>query len=63
MLKKKLGFPVVIKPLNEGSSVNVYICNASNIFMTLNRLRDYGEILIEKCRSRPPVFLLKWLLD
>ena len=48
MLEKKLGFPVVIKPLNEGSSVNVYICNAKNIFKSINRLRDYGEILIEK---------------
>ena len=25
-IKKKFGFPVVIKPINEGSSVNVYIC-------------------------------------
>ena len=24
---KNLKFPVVVKPLNEGSSVNVYICN------------------------------------
>ena len=26
-INKKLKFPVVVKPLNEGSSVNVYICN------------------------------------
>ena len=26
-IEKKLKFPVVIKPINEGSSVNVYICN------------------------------------
>ncbi len=26
-IKKKLKFPVVAKPINEGSSVNVYICN------------------------------------
>ena len=31
-LKKKIGFPLVIKPLNEGSSVNVFICNSRNIF-------------------------------
>ena len=30
-LKKKIGFPVVIKPINEGSSVGVYICNLKNI--------------------------------
>ncbi len=47
-LKKKLNFPVVIKPLNEGSSVNVFICSAKNIFSTLNKLKDYGEVLIEK---------------
>ena len=27
IIDKKLKFPVVIKPLNEGSSVNVFICN------------------------------------
>ena len=26
-IENKLKFPVVVKPLNEGSSVNVYICN------------------------------------
>ncbi len=45
---KKIGFPVVIKPLNEGSSVNVFICNKKNIFKKLDKLKDYGEILIEK---------------
>ena len=47
-LKKKLNFPVVIKPINEGSSVNVYICNQSNFILNLNKLRKYKEILIEK---------------
>ena len=31
MIEKKLNFPVVIKPINEGSSVNVHICNKKNI--------------------------------
>ena len=31
-INKKLKFPVVVKPLNEGSSVNVYICNQKNIY-------------------------------
>ena len=48
MLKKNIGFPLVIKPLNEGSSVNVFICNKSNVLKNLNKLKDYGEILIEK---------------
>ena len=47
-IKKKLNFPVVIKPINEGSSVNVYICNKSNFFKNLNKLKNYHEILIEK---------------
>tara|TARA_Y100000590_G_scaffold467844_1_gene648228 strand:- start:3754 stop:4674 length:921 start_codon:yes stop_codon:yes gene_type:complete len=47
-ISKKLKFPVVIKPINEGSSVNVYICNRSNFFKNLSNLRGYGEILIEK---------------
>ena len=48
LLNKKLGFPVVIKPLNEGSSVNVFICNKKNFFSKINNLKDYDEILIEQ---------------
>ena len=29
-VNKKLGFPVVIKPINEGSSVGVFICKKKN---------------------------------
>ena len=47
-VEKKLGFPVVIKPINEGSSVNVYICNKSNFIQKLFKLKNYGEVLIEK---------------
>ena len=47
-LNTKLGFPLIIKPLNEGSSVNVFICNKKNIFININRLQEYGEILFEK---------------
>ena len=32
---KKLGYPVVIKPINEGSSVNVFICNKMNLIKKL----------------------------
>ena len=38
-IKKKLKFPVVVKPLNEGSSVNVYICNEKNIIKFLNSIK------------------------
>ena len=47
-IKKKLSFPVVIKPINEGSSVNVFICNKSNIFNKLKLLKSYKNILIEE---------------
>ena len=48
IVEKKLGFPVVIKPINEGSSVSVFICNKNNFIRNLHKLYDYGEILIEK---------------
>jgi len=48
IIEKKLNFPVVIKPINEGSSVHVYICNTQNIVKNLNQLKAYNEILIEE---------------
>ena len=48
IVKKKLKFPVVIKPINEGSSVNVYICNKKNLIQNLKKLFQYKEILIEE---------------
>ena len=47
-IKKKIGFPAVIKPLNEGSSVNVHICSVSNIIKKIEKLKIYKEIMIEK---------------
>ncbi len=47
-LDRRFGFPLVIKPLNEGSSVNVYICSKKNLFSNLSKLKEYGKILIEK---------------
>ncbi len=47
-VKKKLNFPVVIKPINEGSSVNVYICNQNNLLKNLKFLKDYKKIMIEQ---------------
>ncbi len=43
-----LKFPVVVKPLNEGSSVNVYICNKKNIFKILDLIKNYKKVLIEQ---------------
>ena len=48
LIKNKLKFPVVIKPINEGSSVNVFICNKSNLLKNLNKLKEYKNIIIEE---------------
>ena len=48
LLKKKIKFPVVIKPINEGSSLGVYICNEKNIINNLKKLKAYDEILLEE---------------
>ena len=48
LIEKKFGFPVVIKPLNEGSSVNVFICTKFNILKKLKLLRSYKKIIIEE---------------
>ena len=47
-LKSSIGFPLVIKPFNEGSSVEVYICNHKNFKKNLNKLHHYKEIMIEE---------------
>ena len=48
IIEKKLRFPVVIKPINEGSSVHVYICTKKNIIKNLKALSLYSQILIEE---------------
>ncbi len=48
-IKNYLGYPVVIKPLNEGSSLDVYICNDKvSLSNKLKKMKNYREILIEK---------------
>jgi len=47
-IEKKFKFPVVIKPINEGSSVNVFICTKKNISRILSSMRIYKEIMIEE---------------
>ena len=48
LISKRLSFPVVIKPINEGSSVNVFICTRKNLLRNLKLLKDYDRILIEQ---------------
>ena len=47
-IEKKLKFPVVVKPINEGSSVNVFICTKLNVFKNLKSLKNYKKIIIEE---------------
>ena len=48
LIDKKLKFPVVVKPINEGSSVNVYICSKKNIIKILKLVKSYKQIMIEE---------------
>ena len=48
MVNEKLKFPVVVKPINEGSSVNVYICNKNNLYFNLQKLKIYNQVMIEE---------------
>ena len=48
VIENKLKFPVVVKPLNEGSSVNVFICTKSNLIKKIQLLENYKKIIIEK---------------
>ena len=47
--KKGLNFPLVIKPINEGSSLGVKICKNSSIFYKSLKLlfKNYSELMIE----------------
>ena len=47
-IKKNLKFPVVVKPLNEGSSVNVFICKEKNITKIINSIKNYKKIMVEE---------------
>ena len=47
-IKKKFKFPLVVKPINEGSSVDVFITTKKNFKKNLNKLKEYNEILIEE---------------
>ena len=46
--KNKINFPVVIKPINEGSSLGVYICTKKNIKNKIKLLKSYRRIIVEE---------------
>jgi len=50
MVKNRIKFPIVIKPINEGSSLGVYICN-NNKQLKLNSkklIKSYDRIIVEE---------------
>ena len=47
-IENKLKFPVIVKPINEGSSVNVFICTKKNILKILKKMKSYRQIIIEE---------------
>ena len=47
-INKELKFPVVVKPINEGSSVNVFICTKKNINQILKKIKSYKQVMIEE---------------
>ena len=48
-IKKYLDYPVVIKPINEGSSLDVFICdNKLSLSSKIKKMKHYRELLIEK---------------
>ena len=47
-IDRNFKFPVVLKPINEGSSVGVYICTKKNFHRNLMKLKKFRDILIEK---------------
>jgi len=50
ILKKKINLPVVIKPINEGSSLGVKVCkNKKKLFSNIRLLfKRYDELIIEE---------------
>jgi D-alanine-D-alanine ligase len=49
-IKKKLNFPIVIKPINEGSSLGVYICkNKNELVKNFDVLKKkYNRVIVEQ---------------
>ena len=50
LINKRISFPVVIKPVNEGSSLGVQVCKSflSLIKNTKNLFKKYDQLILEK---------------
>ncbi len=48
--KKKIKYPVIVKPINEGSSLGVKLCqNRKNLIKSIDKLfKKYDEIMLEQ---------------
>ena len=47
-IKNYLGYPLVVKPINEGSSLDVYICNNKlSLSNNLKKMKHYREVLLK----------------
>ena len=49
-INKRIKFPIVIKPVNEGSSLGVYICKNKAEYRRnfLKLIKEYDKVLVEK---------------
>ena len=50
IINKKISFPVVVKPVNEGSSIGVILCKNQNILLKATRklFKKYDELIFEE---------------
>ena len=50
IIRKKINFPIVVKPINEGSSLGVEVCkNKNKLFgITKNLLKKYDQLIFEE---------------
>ena len=50
IINKKISFPVVVKPVNEGSSIGVILCKDQNILFKAARklFKKYDELIFEE---------------
>ena len=58
-IESKFGFPVVVKPINEGSSVNVFICTKKNIIDKIISL--FGGRILKQNFQKILILLLKMI--
>ena len=48
-IKEIINYPLIVKPNNEGSSLDVYICNNKKTLQKrIKKMKNYNEFLIEK---------------